>query len=428
MFKKIFTSILFCLLFVTNVMANDTSATININENTAKISLSGVPNNITAIQINITNNTNSEGTTFTPSKNFYYHKFIEKQNGNNTKLTIAIDDKAILTTNGNLEIGTLKFSNKPNLNTQIYIELFNIDENLKPTIKNINANLIIDGTNQDNTSSTTNTTETSTESTTQTTTKVTETTTKKPVESTTKTTTEDNVETSTESTTESTTKVTETTTKKIKENNTETTTITEFKSNSKKDFDINKEYPVIKEVKFNDIKNHWANDSIKFLAERGIINGASENEFLPNNNIKRAEFITLLAKLDNIDEKKYKINKFSDVEANAWYNPYIAWAVEKGIVNGISENIFAPNNNITREQMAVMLDRFATYKGFSLKPINKKIYFKDYSNISSYALNSVEKMQKAGIINGLENGNFAPKSNATKAQAAKMLHLLIINQ
>ncbi len=254
MLKKFLMSILFCLLFASNIMANNTSAKIEVNKNTAKIYLSSVPNNITAIQININNNINSTGTKFTPAKNFPYFNFSEKENGNSTNLIIGIDNKGILTSSGNLEIGTLVFSKKPKLNSNISIEFFNIDESLKPIIKNIQPHLIVDGlSNSIN---------------------------------------NPNPETTTESTTETTTKKQEIIAEPTSETTTEATT-----KKQEKEFDINKEYPVIKKVKFYDIEDHWANDSIKFLAERGIINGVSDKEFLPNNNITRAEFIKLLAKI-----------------------------------------------------------------------------------------------------------------------------------
>ncbi len=198
--------------------------------------------------------------------------------------------------------------------------------------------------------------------------------------------------------------------------------------NTENKINIEEMYPVIKTATFSDISNHWAKESITYLAERGIINGISDKEFVPNNNITRAEFVTLLAKMDKIDEAKFKTEGLKDVPSNSWFSPYVDWAMQNGITSGIDSNNFAPNATITREQMAVMIKRFSDYKGFSLKETNDKKSFTDENNISSYAKEAIEIVQQSGVINGRADGSFAPKDKATRGEASKMLYNLLTIQ
>lgn len=414
MFKKLLSLIILNIFFVSTVFANNSiSAKIDINKNVASIKLNNIPNDITSIQIDIKDENKNSNTNFAPSTNFDYAKLIEQKQDNYTILSILIQNNdEPLATNGSLTIGNLNFSNTPKLNSSISIELSNIDNDIVGEKQTITATINIDnsnnggdngnngngedngnggdngnnngGNNNGNTGGSSNTGNTSGSGS------------GSAIINPSKPETENN---------------------KPEQNNKP-----EYK------FDLDKEYPVIKEVNFSDITTHWANESITFLAQRGIINGVSETQFLPNNNIKRSEFVKLLAKMDNIDESKFRTNKFSDVSENAWFNPYVAWAEQTGITSGISQTQFAPNENISREQMAVMIKRFSEYKNFKLEPVNEQINFKDNTNISSYALDAISSVQKAGIINGLNDQTFRPKSNATRAEAAKMLHYLIIKQ
>ncbi len=390
MIKKLLSSILITLLFVTNVFASDTTLSIDINNNTATIKLTGINKNIHALQLDIIDESGNTNISFNPSKKFNYS--IVKENNENGKTTISIvlDNSSSLTENGTLDVGTLTFKNKPNLSKNATLELVNLDEGLKGQSENITANINIKNDTDNQTESTTSSNSSSSGG-------------------------GANVGNSSDNKTESTTQDTN---KKEDNNN---------KNDSNK-IDINSMYPVIKQSNFKDTANHWANEPIKYLADRGIINGMNDNQFAPNNNITRAEFITLLAKMDNIDINKYKAEIFTDVPANAWFNPYIDWAAKNDITSGTTANTFAPNNNITREQMAVMIERFCNYKNFSLNNNKPQINFTDTNNISSYASSSVAKVQQAGIINGRPDGSFAPKANATRGESAQMIYTMLTIQ
>ena len=111
--------------------------------------------------------------------------------------------------------------------------------------------------------------------------------------------------------------------------------------------------------------------------------------------------------------------------SGAWYAPYVAWGVENGLINGISDTQFDPNGNITRQDMATLISRYAGFAEFELPQTEESVTFTDASDIASYAKEAVSQMQKAGIINGRGDNTFAPKDNATRAEACKMLTILM---
>lgn len=171
------------------------------------------------------------------------------------------------------------------------------------------------------------------------------------------------------------------------------------------------------------------------LAGKGIICGYANDdgtyEFRPYQNITRAEFATILARMSGEDLSAYE-NKYSfkDIPEEFWATEYIEWAYQKGVVKGIGGGKFAPDDPITRQEMAVMIYRFATvYKGETLPQNNAALTFTDVGDIASWAAEAVSAMQQAGIIDGIANSNgtfrFAPESNAIRAHAAKMISVYL---
>ncbi len=381
MIKKLLFSSLITLLFVTNVFASNNSVTINVKNNVANITLSGLDKNVNALQLDIVDENGNTNVNFSPDKNFKYQLVKESNNSGKTTISIVLDDNN-LTQNGTLNIGILTFKNKPNLSKNVKLELVNLDADLKGKLLDVVATVNVDDTTTSNNNNTSNNSSTN------------------------------GAIIGTNSNND--------------ENNKTENNISDKKEPTK--IDINAMYPVVKQSNFSDISNHWANEPIKYLADRGIINGMNDTTFAPNNNITRAEFITLLAKMDNIDINKYKAENFIDVSKDAWFNPYVDWAAKSGITSGITSTTFAPNDNITREQMAVMIERFCNYKNFSLNKNKEQLNFIDTNNISSYASSSIAKVQQAGIINGRPDGSFAPKSNATRGESAQMLYTMLTIQ
>lgn len=178
-------------------------------------------------------------------------------------------------------------------------------------------------------------------------------------------------------------------------------------------------------VAFRDVPaSHWANLSVETLAARGIVKGVASGVFDPNRAITRAEFVQLLVSTFDLMDETASAN-FKDVPRNAWYYGAVASAVKSGIASGLSSQRFAPNEPITREQMAVMAYRAALAAGVIDSSLQaNSISFKDASAISSYAKQAVGMMQTAGVIDGMGSNTYAPKASTTRAQAASVIFKL----
>lgn len=174
---------------------------------------------------------------------------------------------------------------------------------------------------------------------------------------------------------------------------------------------------------FNDLDSEpWAKEYINILTEKGIINGKSDGIFAPQENVTREEFLKMLICALGISCEPGDVF-FDDVEQGAWYEPYVTCGVNMGIVNGIDEKRFGTGENITREQMAVMTARALETQKITLKA--DKPYFADENDISEYAKTAVGKMQTAGIINGTPDGRFNPKAYLNRAEASKVIYFIM---
>lgn len=180
-----------------------------------------------------------------------------------------------------------------------------------------------------------------------------------------------------------------------------------------------------KSMSFGDIGNHWGGPYIYFLASRGVANGMGGNEFSPDGTLTRAQFVMFLAKMSMEDISKYSVNKFSDVKSNAWYYHAVSWAVTAGVTDGMGNGQFAPENRITREQVARMVIQFYRYMGIETKGIRTSENFIDKDNISGWAAESVPICQAVGVLNGYTDHSFRPQNNATRAEAATMCSRVI---
>ncbi len=177
---------------------------------------------------------------------------------------------------------------------------------------------------------------------------------------------------------------------------------------------------------FVDTRGHWAEQSISYLANRGIVNGVSATRFEPDGNIKKVELLQILANMADVDLASIGYVPYNDVAPDAWYANAVAWAVKNGIAHGVSEDVFDAEVYLTRENMAVIIDNyFAEVAGDALDSKVEKINFVDTAKISPYAQFSVQRLQRAGIISGIaaadNSYSFAPQALATRAQVAKML-------
>ncbi|MEA1962143.1 MAG: S-layer homology domain-containing protein [Bacillota bacterium] len=182
---------------------------------------------------------------------------------------------------------------------------------------------------------------------------------------------------------------------------------------------------IVADSKFTDVvQGSWAEGYIYYLADRGIVNGKTETTFAPNDSISRAEFVTILAKMSG-NTLPQGTDQFSDVPANAWYAKYVAWASQVGVAKGANGH-FNPNDVITRQDMATMITRYAdSVAKYNLPEGNQSKTFADDAQIASYARSAVYAMQQAGIISGRGDNTFAPAANASRAEAAKMIVVLL---
>lgn len=177
---------------------------------------------------------------------------------------------------------------------------------------------------------------------------------------------------------------------------------------------------------FEDIQNHWAKEAIDFMVARGLFKGTGNGIFDPNGQMTRAMFITVIARLDGIDLSGFTGSKFADVPADSWYYNSVEWAANAGIVSGTGAGRFSPDEPVTREQMAVMLNNYLSYKGYMLKTLVENPQpFSDSASISGWAQHAIESMRNLGIILG-KPGNLAdPQGNATRAECSTVFKRII---
>ncbi len=184
--------------------------------------------------------------------------------------------------------------------------------------------------------------------------------------------------------------------------------------------------PVIapaKKESFTDLAGcEWAKDAITALHEKKIISGKAEGVFDPNGTVKREEFAKMIVLTFGIETGVG--TDFSDVAKSEWYYTYVAAAAQNGIIGGMGDGSFGTGLNITRQDMAVMIYRAAEKSGI-LKKVDKDLSFTDTSEIAPYALDAVNVLSSAGVINGTPEGAFMPESSATRAQAAKMIYEIV---
>lgn len=178
-------------------------------------------------------------------------------------------------------------------------------------------------------------------------------------------------------------------------------------------------------VSFSDTASHWGSSYITYLAAHNIIAGKGDNKFSPNTGVTRAEFAKMLAGIANADVSGYTTSTFADITTADWYMPYVSWAAANNIVYGAGNNQFNPNASISREEICVMIVRVADLAGYTLPEDVSAVGFSDSNHISTWAADAVVTLQQAGIISGKGASQFDPQGGATRAEAAKILSVLL---
>lgn len=183
------------------------------------------------------------------------------------------------------------------------------------------------------------------------------------------------------------------------------------------------EPPKTSETVFNDISDvEWAKEAIEYLAEKEILSGTGEGNFEPNRYITREELVKILDNAFKYSEEAVE-SDFSDVDKSAWYYASVSAAAAKGIVLGYEDGSFGIGKFVTREDAAVIVFRAAGTENFGS---DAELKFRDNAEISDYAKDAVALLSGNGIISGMDNGSFMPKSQLTRAQAAKLFYELLM--
>lgn len=170
--------------------------------------------------------------------------------------------------------------------------------------------------------------------------------------------------------------------------------------------------------------SHWAYSYITKLYSLNYISGYTDGTFLPDKNVTRDEFVKMIISAANLYDENAECD-FSDVNENDWAYKYVASASQNGIVNGLSDSVFGKSTNITREDVAVIVARIITKLGKEPEGKVNPTLFSDEDKISDYAKDSIHLLERLNIVNGFEDNSYQPKELLTRAQAAKIISLLL---
>ena len=175
-------------------------------------------------------------------------------------------------------------------------------------------------------------------------------------------------------------------------------------------------------ISFLDVKERdWFYDAVSYAVENGLMSGMSEDIFSPNTPLTREMLAVVLYNVEGQPEST-EANTFTDVKGDMWYTDAILWANENGIVAGYDNGAYGVGDFITREQFAAILYRYAQFKGYDTTQGGMAVReFSDYENISDYARPAMAWAVNAGIMGGMDDGTLMPQGKATRAEAATML-------
>lgn len=165
----------------------------------------------------------------------------------------------------------------------------------------------------------------------------------------------------------------------------------------------------------------WFYNDVRYVYEKGIMDGTGADRFSPNAPLTRAMIVTILYRMAGSPAMS-GVSDFKDVDSNKWFAKAVAWAAANGIVNGYGSGLFGPNDPVTREQLAAILYRYAVYGGMTAVTLEENLgSFADTAQLSAYAIQAMNWAVGQGLING-SGSNLVPKAQATRAQVAAIIH------
>ena len=180
------------------------------------------------------------------------------------------------------------------------------------------------------------------------------------------------------------------------------------------------EEPEEPEPAFTDTQGHWAEDAIRYCYEKGIMSGVGNESFAPEGPLTRAMLVTILYNLEGRPEQHYQAD-YTDVPEGSWYASPVLWASRQGLASGYGGGLFGAEDEITREQVAVILHRYCLYKGVDMKQSVSLAGYLDVGQISPWARESMGWANAHGLINGRTALTLVPLGQATRAEAAQIL-------
>ena len=179
------------------------------------------------------------------------------------------------------------------------------------------------------------------------------------------------------------------------------------------------------QLPFTDVgENNWFYDAVVYAYTNGLFNGTSPTTFSPNGTMTRSMLVTVLWRMEG-EPTVNSANPFTDVAAGTWYTDAVTWANANGIVNGMSATTFEPNGNLTREQIAAILYRYAKVKGWNINGASSLSAFPDGSQVAEWAVRAMEWTYSEGLIIGRDDGRLDPKGQASRAEVATILMRLL---
>ena len=181
--------------------------------------------------------------------------------------------------------------------------------------------------------------------------------------------------------------------------------------------------PEVGGLPFIDVNSSdWFYNAVKAAYTEGLISGVTDTEFAPNVTLTRGMLTAIIGRLGGAETTDGSTS-FTDVDANAYYAPYVAWAAENGIVSGFGDDTFRPDESVTREQTAAIIWRYMQYIGEDVSTGDNTniLSFTDAADVSEYAIPAIQWACGDGIISGYPDGSLAPKSGITRAEFAAMI-------